>query len=408
MIRLLRTNASRYQSLDAGHLKARFDRLQTLLSNASPATKSAFAEPALVQGGENIDWLARLGGQPQPLSKVSQAEAAAARGKLDDALNDVLRIADERAGASSDDAVFLRSVATYPSDDDVFVLNGQPVIAAWGYGLAGEKPVGPTPLSTIGGASAVALASGAAQATDDGANTTQASGVSWGRRLLLLFLLIMALSLFAWWYFRDFNWPPWFDYAAFHEAAALSEQELTALADALENDIEALREKCAPPLDKVLLKREEESLRPRVSKLQGEIVDQGDLYDQYQIPHSQELRALREHVPPFNERITSLLRECDVIAAKFERTQAEELQRQQEQEFQRQQELQRQQEQEFQRQQELQRQQEQERLRREEELARLRQEKVAREAQKAKRKKDKLDKRRTEAEAGGKRDAWDW
>ncbi len=50
MIRLLRTNASRYQSLDAGHLKARFDRLQTLLSNASPATKSAFAEPALVQG----------------------------------------------------------------------------------------------------------------------------------------------------------------------------------------------------------------------------------------------------------------------------------------------------------------------------------------------------------------------
>ncbi len=375
MIRLLRTNASRYQFLDVGQLKPRFDRLRSLLSNASPATRSVFAEPALVQDNDNIDWLSPAGGQPQALSNMSEVEADGARGKLDGALNDVLRIADEREATSSDDAEFLRSVATYPSDEDVFVLNGQPVIAAWGYGLAGSQPIGPRPAVAMAGASAAALASG------DTSDTIPAPRVNWGRRLLLFFLLLIALSLLAWWYHRDFVWPPWIDYAAFHEAAGLNEQELMALADALENDIEAFGQRCTPP-DITPLKREEVSLRTKISSLQEEIVDQGDLYDQHQIPQSQALRTLRKRVPPFNERITSLLRKCDAIAVEFEEARAEELLRQQEQERMR-----------------LKEALEQERKRSEKELERLRQQKAAQMAEEKRREIDEFDKRR--AQAGG-------
>ncbi|MCB1859565.1 MAG: hypothetical protein KDI63_14915 [Gammaproteobacteria bacterium] len=380
MIRLLRTNPSRYQSLDTTQLKARFVRLQSLLSNASPATKSVFAEPAPVQGSDNIDWLAHLGGQPQPLSKMPQADAAAARSKLNAALNDVLRIANERAGASPDDAAFLRSIAAYPSDDDIFVLNGQPVIAAWGHGLAGKQPMGPSPAAAAASdvAGAAVLASGAAHAAGDGTEAAQASGRGWGRRFLLLFLLLLALALLAWWYYRDFNWPPWFDYAAFHEAAGLSEQELIALADVLEEDIEALRQKCTPQPGVAVLKGEESSLRDRVASLQSKVAAQGSLYDQHQIPYSQELRALQSRVPPFNERISAMLRECDAIVEDLERKRAEDLRRKQEEE----------------------------RLRHEEALERERQEKLAREAEekrkaeqakKQERKQDEFDKRRTAA-----------
>jgi hypothetical protein len=331
MIRLSRINPSRYQSFDAAQLGARFARLQSLLAGASPATRSVFAEPGLVQGSDSVDWFSRLGGQPQPLSQVPEAEAKAVRARLNDALNDVRRIADERAAVAPDDAEFLRAAASYPSDADVFVLNGQPVVTAWGHGLAGAQPIAPVPPAAAAVAAAAAIAPDAAQAAEEG-GAAPPTGARWGRWLLVLLLLLLALALLAWWHYRDFKWPPWLDHAAFHQAAGISEQELIRLANGLESDIEALPKLCDPPPEAGLLQAEEAELRKRVSDLHVMVSDQRGRYEQHGIPYSPALRALQERVPPLNERITAALRECDRIAAELAKKRAEEIIRQQREE----------------------------------------------------------------------------
>ena len=330
MIRLQRTDASRYQSLDPAAQKARFDRLQSLLRDASPATKSVFAEPAAVQGSTQVDWYSRLGGQPQRLSALAEADANAARARLDDALNDVARIANVLEGTSADDAAFLRAAARYPSDDDVFVLNGHPVVAGWGHGMAGRQPLGPVAAATA----ATVAATGGAVAASSG---------RWWRVLLLLLALSLALAVAAWWYFRDFAWPPWFDYAAFHESAARNEDELEALAGALDRDIETLLARCTPPPGAAFVAREAQQLRERVSELDGRIATQASVYQHANVAPSERLQKLQPRPPAMAARITQVVDQCAAIAEEQQRREAEEQQRREEEERQRQAERDRQQ-----------------------------------------------------------------
>jgi hypothetical protein len=145
VIRIKRISVTDYRDLDSATVAARSGRLQQLLVHASPSSRLLFAEGRPAEQAGMVDWYSSAGGQPVALSQLGDADIDATRNKLNRGLDEVLRVAGSLEASSPDDAAFLRSIARYPSEDDVFVLNGQPVIIAWGYSLAGRQQIGPVP-----------------------------------------------------------------------------------------------------------------------------------------------------------------------------------------------------------------------------------------------------------------------
>lgn len=317
MIRIKRGDVGRYQDLDAQQARTQYGRLQGLLAKASPTTRTIFAEPVPVGDDGTVDWFAHVGGQPVPLAALSEVEASTVRKELHERLEEVVRLADGMETTSADDAAFLRSMACYPSDEDVLVLNGGPVIVAWGHGLRGNRAVLPA-------------AAGLPEAPHGAGAGTSGRNSGW-RWLLLAALLALLLAIAAWWYYRDFKWPPWFDEAAFSQRAARDEDQLGLLVDGLEQDIEALVERCTPPPTDEVLRGDEQTLRARASQLAARLSAQTALYDENAMPHSGKLRSLQAQIDQMNPRISALLENCASIA-ELERRKAEEARKQAEQE----------------------------------------------------------------------------
>jgi hypothetical protein len=96
------------------------------------------ADPQLRESGDGIDWYAARSGSVRRLADLDENERAHALTTVESHLEAIRRLGGQLKDSSGSEQARLigRSMelaTTRPSDDFVFVVDGQPVIAAWGY-----------------------------------------------------------------------------------------------------------------------------------------------------------------------------------------------------------------------------------------------------------------------------------
>jgi hypothetical protein len=161
------------------------------------------AEPQLRESGDGIDWYATQSGDVRPFSDLSDAERTETLRTVDSHLEAIRGLGGQlEASNTSDEARLigrsLQLATRRPSDDFIFLVDGQPVIVAWGYeadaaaSLQGFVP----PLLPAVARPAAVLASAPAVALP--------TGLGWSRWLgaLLFGLLLLLLLLMASWLLR--------------------------------------------------------------------------------------------------------------------------------------------------------------------------------------------------------------
>ncbi|MBK8906871.1 MAG: VWA domain-containing protein [Rhodospirillales bacterium] len=291
-LRIARLEPSAYVPLasDAAATSELHGRLQAVIRrHLPPITASLFAAPAPTADGRFVEWYSDLAGQPVPLPRLPEADRDAARSLLHDRLSSLRELAERLPAVdpnAADLALPLRQALAYPSDDNVFVVGGQPVITFWGHGAAsgappaglppgtavaaddgapGVRPPGVPPTGVSGGPSAAAASGDAAAASGRG-------GMAWWLWLLVALALAAALAVGAWWYFRDLRWPPWVDYQGLYEAAVDEEARLQQEVDRLESGLRQRLQRCALQGDLMAAVSEEAALLERVDVLQTEVV----------------------------------------------------------------------------------------------------------------------------------------
>ena len=166
---------SQYEALQAYLKKIGLGRFGTLW--AEPVTGQA--TPA---GYASISWYTPLEGVGTPLSRLDAGEAEQARAALRRAREAVTPHLDDTPGG-----VLLCKALFIPSADNVFVVNGHPVLVNWGLLpqgtdeatapiLWGEPENGETPSGVTGAATAATGASAAAVAGTAARNAVPGAG----------------------------------------------------------------------------------------------------------------------------------------------------------------------------------------------------------------------------------------
>lgn len=222
-------------------------------------TGSMFASPNRVGEAGEIEWYSDLAGQPTPLQSLPQEGQAQVKALLIDRVASVRELADQLPQidpGSAHLADALRRAVSYPGEETVYVIGGQPVLTFWGHHDPARPP--PAPVAPVPAPAAAATAAGLA---------TAAGGrrFPWGWLATALLLLALA-SLFYWWfYLREPEVPaviePPPDYPAILAAALGDCERMKELAERLANpdvvataDLPKVREtlrveleKCRPP-----------------------------------------------------------------------------------------------------------------------------------------------------------------
>ena len=187
---------SQYEALQAYLKKIGLGRFGTLW--AEPVTGQA--TPA---GYASISWYTPLEGVGTPLSRLDAGEAEQARAALRRAREAVTPHLDDTPGG-----VLLRKALFIPSADNVFVVNGHPVLVNWGLLpqgtdeatapiLWGEPENGETPSGVTGAATAAtgASAAGIAGATAGNAIIRRSKAGLFGALLLGILLGVLLIFL---------------------------------------------------------------------------------------------------------------------------------------------------------------------------------------------------------------------
>lgn len=163
----------------AGH-----EELQRILRrHLPPSTASLYARPKPVEG-DIVEWYSDLGGQPVPFAQLSEKEAAQVRHLLAERLSSIEELAgrlDAQGEEGARQARLLREAASYPDTANLYVLNGQPLVTAWGGGQPPPPPL--PPAAAVAGAEA------------------PRERRWWPWLLLLLLLLALLAALLWWWWF---------------------------------------------------------------------------------------------------------------------------------------------------------------------------------------------------------------
>lgn len=101
------------------------------------------AEPVTNRDGSRTDWYARGNGRAQPLSALSQEEAADLRDRLAAIERQIEECAARLAASQSADDRYLgaalHNCLTVPGENYVYAVGGRPVLTAWGFTFA-RKP----------------------------------------------------------------------------------------------------------------------------------------------------------------------------------------------------------------------------------------------------------------------------
>ena len=96
------------------------------------------ADPQLRESGDGIDWYAARSGEVRRLSDLDEAGRADTLQTVEQRLDAIRALGGQLEGSpSSDEARLigrsLQLATRRPSDDFIYLVDGQPVIVAWGY-----------------------------------------------------------------------------------------------------------------------------------------------------------------------------------------------------------------------------------------------------------------------------------
>jgi hypothetical protein len=95
------------------------------------------ADPQLRESGDGIDWYAARAGEVRRLADLSEGERAQVLGTVESHLAAIRSLAAQLQDSVGEEARLigrsLELATRRPSDDFIYVVDGQPVIAAWGY-----------------------------------------------------------------------------------------------------------------------------------------------------------------------------------------------------------------------------------------------------------------------------------
>ncbi len=158
------------------------------------------ADPQLRESGDGIDWYASQSGTVRRLSELSESERAEVLRTAETHLEAIRTLgAQLQASATSEEARLIgRSLGlatARPSDDFVFVVDGQPVIVAWGYEADAAASLQPFALTTVPAPAppAAILASAPAVSLPG-----RLGWAPWLSALLFGLLLLLLLLLTSW------------------------------------------------------------------------------------------------------------------------------------------------------------------------------------------------------------------
>ncbi len=237
-LRIARVGLGRYRPLagvapDGGRHRA----LDGLIRRHLPGvTASLLAQPVASAEGGFVDWYTDLAGQPVALAGLSGQAGAEARARLADRLDSLKALADRLEASDPEGAGLLREALSFPGEETVYVVGGQPVITFWGHQSLTAPPVAAPP------AAAPPATAGSAAGAPPPPAAAAAAGSEGGRRGVWLGLLaLVALAVVGWLTFGGLRWPPWGpDFAALLAAA---KEEEAGLAGRLAEGEAALEER---------------------------------------------------------------------------------------------------------------------------------------------------------------------
>ncbi len=268
-LRIARLDPRPYHSLAVGpgdaNLHRRLDAL--IRRHLAGPTASLLAAPASTADGRFVEWYSDLNGQPVPLRSLSPSARPAVEALLANRLGALAALAErlEAADSEPDLARALRQALSYPGEETVYVVDGQPVLTFWGYRplvAAAAEPAEATAAAAAGPAAAAAAMQAAEHA--DGRRDPRRRFP--GRLVAIsgiFALVLMAAGLFAGGLIR---WPPWGpDYAALLKTAGDDERALHERLAALTDELEDRRGYCDLQRTLLAAKTEEDRLAGSLS-----------------------------------------------------------------------------------------------------------------------------------------------
>jgi hypothetical protein len=157
------------------------------------------ADPQLRESGDGIDWYSAQSGSVQRLSELGESERADVLRAAEAHLDAIRTLgAQLQASATSEEARLigrsLELATARPSDDFVFVVDGQPVIVAWGYeadAAASLQPFALTPVPAPAPPAAILASAPAVSLPGRLGWAPWLSALLFGLLLLLLLLLTL-------------------------------------------------------------------------------------------------------------------------------------------------------------------------------------------------------------------------
>src|SRR5215218_1194281 len=159
------------------------------------------AEPQLREGGDGIDWHAARSGEVRRFADLSESERAATLETVDTrlaAIRSLGAVLKESTGSEEARLIgrSLELATARPSDDFIFLVDGEPVIAAWGYeadAVAGLAPFAPPPVPVPPRPAPAVLASAPAAVLP-----ARLAWAPWLSALLFGLLLLLLLLITSW------------------------------------------------------------------------------------------------------------------------------------------------------------------------------------------------------------------
>ena len=117
-----------------------------LLQKLGPEHAALLAEPQHDAGGNTVDWYAQGQGPARPVKDLPESEAGDMTARAGSLAADIVRLATSlSADAQARQALsgqLLRQALQHPSTDDLWVVDGRPVLINWGFapGAVGAQP----------------------------------------------------------------------------------------------------------------------------------------------------------------------------------------------------------------------------------------------------------------------------
>ncbi len=160
------------------------------------------ADPQLREAGDGIDWYAARGGIVQRLSDLDETQRTEVLRIVEDHLASIRSLGSQLMGSQTSEEARLigRSLelaTSRPSDDFVFVVDGQPVIVAWGYEADAAAGLQAFQLATVPAAARPEAVFASAPAAMLPA-TRIVGWAPWFSALLVGLLLLLLLLLTSW------------------------------------------------------------------------------------------------------------------------------------------------------------------------------------------------------------------